>query len=240
MLLARPAARITRAEVVNALDDLAKTGRAAMAGMRLAYGRACYQWAEKRGKVPSTPFQGLPISAGATEGDRVLSDADLAAVWQGAGEMPCPFGPFTRMAILTLQRREEVAGMRWSEINHDLSVWMIPGTRMKNGKAHDVHLAGAAREVLRSVTRLDDTDYVFTTTPSGVEGDANPPDAGGPTLHVRPVPLESDQSRDDELALRRSASIFRTYQARRSFFIAISDLIAAVVVDRSGGIGQPR
>ena len=34
-----------------------------MAGRTLAYARAAFRWAEKRGKVPGNPFQGLPISA---------------------------------------------------------------------------------------------------------------------------------------------------------------------------------
>ena len=51
--------------------------------------------------------------------------------------------------MLTLQRREEVAGMRWSEIAHDLSLWTIPGSRMKNGRPHNVHLPEPARAMLR-------------------------------------------------------------------------------------------
>jgi integrase len=64
------------------------------------------------------------------------------------------------VAMLTLQRREEVAGMRWSEIADDLVTWRIPGERMKNGKPHDVHLSEAAREVLRTVPRGKDCDFV--------------------------------------------------------------------------------
>jgi integrase len=75
-----------------------------------------------------------------------------------------PFGPFFQLAILTLQRREEVAAMRWSEISDDMSQWTIPGSRMKNGKPHDVHLAEPARAVLREIPRLDGCDFVFSTT----------------------------------------------------------------------------
>lgn len=163
-LLNRPAARITRTEAVNTLDRLAKAGKAAMAGRSMAYARACFRWAEKRGKVPRNPFADLPISAGATERDRVLSDDELAAVWEAAGGMAYPFGPFVKLLILTLARREEVAAMRWSEIAPDLTRWTIPASRMKNGKPHDIHLPEAAQDVLRSVPRVEGVDYVFTTT----------------------------------------------------------------------------
>jgi len=60
--------------------------------------------------------------------------------------MTYPWGPFFRIAILTVQRREEVAAMRWSEIAPNLSVWTMSGARMKNGKPHDVHLSRPAQD----------------------------------------------------------------------------------------------
>jgi integrase len=54
--------------------------------------------------------------------------------------------------------------MRWSEVAPDLSVWTLPGRRMKTGKPHVVHLPEAAREVLRAIPRHAGVDLVFTTT----------------------------------------------------------------------------
>jgi integrase len=163
-LMRRPAARIRREDAVNALDALVKDGKVAMAGRTLAYARAAFRWAQKRGKVPANPFQGLPISVAATERERALSDDELAEVWAASGEMGYPWGPFFRIALLTLQRREEVAGMRWSELAPDSSLWTIPGARMKNGRPHDVHLSEPARDVLRSIPRMEGQDLVFSTT----------------------------------------------------------------------------
>jgi integrase len=162
--LKRPAARITKGEAVNALDELVKAGKAITAGRTMAYARAAFAWAERRGKVPANPFKRLPISAGATERDRVLSDVELSEAWSAAGGMGYPWTPFFQLAMLTLQRRDEVSGMRWSEIAEDLTTWRIPGERMKNGKPHDVHLSEAAHVVLRAVPRGKDCDFVFTTT----------------------------------------------------------------------------
>ena len=153
-LLRRPAARVTKADAVTALDRLVRDGKAAMAGRTLAYARAAFQWAVKRGKVPGNPFQGFSVTTGTAARERVLSDAELADVWSAACEMGYPWGPFFRLALLTLQRREEVAGMRWSEISDDLSLWTVPGSRMKNGKPHDIHLSAAARSILREAPRI--------------------------------------------------------------------------------------
>jgi integrase len=163
-LMKRPAARITRAEAVTALDKLAAAGKAAMTGRVMAYARAAFRWAQKRGKVATNPFADLPVSAGTTERDRVLTDPEIAAIWRATGGLGESFAPLVQMLTLTLQRREEVAGMRWSELSADLSLWTIPAERMKNRKPHDVALPESARAVLGNVPRLNGSDYVFTTT----------------------------------------------------------------------------
>ena len=163
-LLKRPAARISRTDAVNALDQIVKAGRPVIAGRTMAYARACFAWSKRRGKVRENPFAELPISPGATERERVLSDAEIAEVWATADTLGYPFGPFYKVLILTLQRREGVAGMRWSELSEDLTRWTLPGVRMKNGKPHTVHLSEAVRSVLRSIPRVEGCDFVFSTT----------------------------------------------------------------------------
>jgi integrase len=163
-LLKRPAARISRTAAVNALDHIVRAGKPVTAGRTMAYARACFAWGKRRGKVPENPFAELPISPGPTERDRALSDGEVAEVWAAAGTLGYPFGPFYKLLILTLQRREEVAGMRWSELSEDLIRWTLPGIRMKNGKPHTVHLSEAARTVLGSIPRLEGCDFVFSTT----------------------------------------------------------------------------
>jgi integrase len=163
-LLKEPAARVTRSDVISVLDNLIKAGKVVTASRSLAYARAAFGWASKRGNVPMNPFVGLPIATATSERERVLTDAELADVWSATEVVPYPWGPFFRLAILTLQRREEVAAMRWSEIALDCRTWSIPGARMKNGKRHDTHLTEAARAVLRALPKTADCDFVFSTT----------------------------------------------------------------------------
>ena len=170
--LARPASALTHAAVTAVLDKLAGDGKAPIAGRTMAYGRACYGWAVKRRRLVVNPFAGLPVIQGANPSrDRVLTDAEVGAVWRAAGAMGLPFGPLVRLLLLTAQRREEVAALRWSELSADLSTWTLPGSRAKNGKAHVVHLAEPARAILASVPRIAGQDLVFsvtgTTPPSG-------------------------------------------------------------------------
>jgi integrase len=204
-LLKRPAARISRGDAVNALDQIVKAGKAVTAGRMMAYARACFAWGKRRGKVPENPFAELPISAGATERERVLSDTEIAEVWGAADTLGYPFGPFYKLMILTLQRREEVAGMRWSEIADDLSRWTLPGSRMKNGKPHDVHLSEAARAVLRSIPRVEECDLAFTTTAYR----ASAPDAapnGKRKAEPRPISGFSQGKRYLDVAIGKARS----------------------------------
>jgi integrase len=170
--LQKPAAALTHGRVSDVLDKLATAGRAAMAGRTMAYGRACYGWAVKRRRLADNPFAGLPAIQGANPTrDRVLSDWEVGAVWRAADMLGEPFGPLVKLLLLTAQRREEVAAMRWSELSADLSTWTLPGERAKNGKPHVVHLSKPARAILQAVKRLEGVDLVFTTTgetaPSG-------------------------------------------------------------------------
>jgi integrase len=66
--------------------------------------------------------------------------------------------PVTRAAL-----RDEVAGMEWSEVDLVKRVWTIPRYKAKNDRVHEVQLAEAAIEVLRSLRRIRD-GLVFTTT----------------------------------------------------------------------------
>ena len=101
-----PAGTLDRSTIVRVLDNLTKEGKTPMASRTAAYGRACYQWAIKRGSLDSNPFTNLPLTPIAKR-ERVLTDAELAAVWKATDD-PGPFNAIVRMLILTGQRREEV------------------------------------------------------------------------------------------------------------------------------------
>ncbi|HLN23356.1 MAG TPA: integrase arm-type DNA-binding domain-containing protein [Patescibacteria group bacterium] len=149
----QPAENLDRAAVVRVLDGMAKAGAVAMASRTAAYGRACYQWAMKRGTIAVNPFAALPSMGEAPKRDRVLADGELAEVWKAAGQISGPFGGMVQFLILTGQRREEVGGITWGEISADLSIWTLPGSRAKNGADHLIPLSEPARELLRSLPR---------------------------------------------------------------------------------------
>jgi integrase len=87
----------------------------------------------------------------------------LRLLWKACEKVGWPFGDLTRMLILTGQRRGEVAGMTWDEIDLTARIWTIPAARAKNGREHKVPLSSEAVAILETLPRIGGA-RVFTTT----------------------------------------------------------------------------
>jgi integrase len=89
----------------------------------------------------------------ATEGsrDRVITDPELAAIWRALG--PGDYGDIVRLLILTGQRRDEIGALRWSEVDLDRGLLVLPASRTKNKRQHEVPLAPMARGILAARSR---------------------------------------------------------------------------------------
>ncbi len=168
--LNRAAADVTKAEAIQALDRVEQDRGTTSARRALAYARACYGWALKRDLLSINPFAGVAALGRENPRDRVLTDTEVGAIWRGAETMGGTSGAFLRCLLLTLQRREEVAGMRWEEITPDRLTWTIPAERAKNGKAHLVHLPDQVRVILAGMPRERGNPHVFIGRRKGSVG----------------------------------------------------------------------
>jgi len=63
------------------------------------------------------------------------------------------------LQILTGVRPGQACEARWAEISSD--VWTLPPERTKNGREHRIPLSHEAQELLASLPRVDDGEYVF-------------------------------------------------------------------------------
>ena len=160
----RPIREITRQDVIQLIDRVADRGARIHANRVLAAVRVLFNWALSRGVIEAaSPAAGVKAPSTEVVRERVLNEDELREVWRAADTIPYPFGPFFKLLILTAQRRVEVAGMRWSEIDESRALWTIPGDRAKNGRAHEVPLSSPALDILRSIPRVEDVHLVFTT-----------------------------------------------------------------------------
>jgi integrase len=160
--LPAPAARFARTDAVRVLDAV-KVLHGPVAANRLrSEARSCWTWAVKRGALAVNPWEATPRPlARETPRERVLTDAELGAVYMAAGAVAEPWGVLVRLLVLTGQRRGEVAGMRWDELDLTAGTWALPGERTKNGHPHTVPLTAEAVALLRTVKRRAGAVLVF-------------------------------------------------------------------------------
>ena len=156
----RPIATIGRPDVHDLLDRVVDRGSPIMARSLHGHLHRLFRWAVGRGIIAASPMENMPKPAPAVARDRVLGDAELAAVWKAADRMGWPFGPIVKLLVLTGARRNEIAALRWSEIKNDRIE--LPAERVKNGETKTIPLPPAAVAILETVPRIVDSAFVFT------------------------------------------------------------------------------
>jgi integrase len=155
---------IGRADVLRLLDAIVDRGAPVGANRTLAVLRAWLNWCVDRGILQTSPAAGVRPPTVEMSRDRVLSPAELSDVWNIADTLGYPLGPYTKVLILTAQRRTEVAAMRWRDVDLDRGMWTLPAEQTKPGRVHDVPLSGAVLEILTDAPRFTQSDYIWTTT----------------------------------------------------------------------------
>jgi integrase len=164
-----PVSTITRAHAISLIDGIAAKGAKVHANRTLSRLRHLFNWAVERGRLSASPIVGMKPPTKERARDRTLSDDELRWFWSACETIGWPFGPLAKLLLLTAQRRDEVGGMEWSEINFDKKTWTIPRHRAKNDRAHEMHLSAAALEILRTLPRVSGWP-VFTTNGRPVSG----------------------------------------------------------------------
>ena len=119
-----------------------------------------FRWCVGRAVIDFSPAEGISSPYREVSRDRVLTDQELAAIILSARRMPPPYGRIVEFLALTGQRREEVAQLKWDELDEKTRTWTIPGSRTKNKKAHIVHLSEPAWKVIEACSGQP---YVFGT-----------------------------------------------------------------------------
>lgn len=165
---------ITKTDIIRLVDAIGDAGKLTQANRILAYIKRLFSWAAKRDLIEASPAMNVEMVGKEVSRDRVISPAELGRIEKAARALPYPFGPYTRLLLIVAQRRDEVAEMRWSEVDATTKTWTIPGIRMKNREAHIVHLPDQAIKILSALPRHEDTDLVFPATRSRTEGDRRP------------------------------------------------------------------
>jgi integrase len=152
---------LKRADMVKLMDDY--SDRPARKKYVHSLLRKLFNWAVDREDIQVSPLHGMKAPKAVASRRRVLGQEELVCLWLACERAGWPWGPYVRLLILTMQRRQEVAEMDWSEIDLEAATWILPAERAKNGEAHIVPLTGLAIDQLKALFPKAQ-GLVFTTT----------------------------------------------------------------------------
>ena len=154
---------ITKRDVRDLLDELMDAGKKTTANLVRLHLSNFFNWCVDRDVIEVPPTLGMKAPAKTVSRDRVLSDDEIRWFWAACEAEGFPWGPLGKVLLLTGQRLNEVAQITEAEIRADL--WHLSADRTKNGRAHDVPLSKAVRDILAAVDRIDGRPgFIFTTT----------------------------------------------------------------------------
>jgi integrase len=150
---------IRRGDVAKLLDAIEDNSGPVAADKVLAAISTICNWYATRNDSYSSPIVKGMKRSDAKPRDRILSDDELRAVWRAA-EANGTFGAMVRVLLLTGQRREKVAAMRWQDIALD-GTWSIPAEAREKGNAGELVLPEMALAIIQQQPRFDSNPYVF-------------------------------------------------------------------------------
>jgi integrase len=163
---------VTRQDVADAVRERARVAPIS-ANRQLAYANAFFNWCVDEELVDQNPAARVRKPTREVSRDRYHSLEELGEIWRAAGTLEYPFGPLYRLLITLPMRREEIAGLRVSELelgpdDRAQAIWTLPAARTKRTNALRIPLSGLARsiiiEALNDPVRPKNSDFVFTTT----------------------------------------------------------------------------
>jgi integrase len=214
--------KITRRTVALHLAELASmNGPIAANRARIALS-SFFAWAMREGLAETNPVVGTNRPTEERSRDRVLSNDELARIWAACRDDD--YGRIVRLLILTGQRREEVGGVAWDEIDFSQGCWSVPRNRTKNGLPHDVPLTNPVIALLRGQPHRGGRSLVFG-------------EAGGPFQGWSKAKAALDKrilADGTPIAAWRLHDIRRTVATRMAEMGALPHVIEAVLNHVSG------
>lgn len=151
------------------------TGGGGIAARAFSTARAMFTWANDEGYTQSiNPCAGVKLAARPSV-ERFLSDEQAAKLFQALADLEAEGAVSSRQAaifrllMMTGARRNEIAGLRWSEVDFERRCLVLPPERTKaGGKSGErrVTLNSSAVTILRDLerSRTSRERYVFPAT----------------------------------------------------------------------------
>ena len=112
---------------------------------------AFFAFAIREGLIETNPVAGTGRADEAHSRDHVLTEQELSALLKALGQDQ--FSNIVRLLVLTGQRRNEIGGLRWSEVDFDRGLIVLPPARTKNKRPHELPISKQVRAILERQPR---------------------------------------------------------------------------------------
>ena len=158
---------LRRGDVSTLLDQIVDNHGPRQADMVLAIvSKMCNWYLARNDNYTSPVVRGMKRTKAANRArTRILNDDEIRALWK-ACDGQGTFGAIVKTLILTAQRREKVATMRWEDLKD--GVWNIPTERVENSeltreKSHagTLHLPQIVIDIIGKQPIIAENPYVF-------------------------------------------------------------------------------
>jgi integrase len=90
---------------------------------------------------------------------RILNDNEIRSLWEACTEVNDVYGALVKVALLTAQRRDKVATMRWDDLKD--GEWSIRVENREKGTPEKLKLPALALKVIEHQQRIAGNPYVF-------------------------------------------------------------------------------
>jgi len=155
----RKAKDISRKDVVDLIDRIAASAPVYASRYRALISKI-FNFAIERvvDNIEHNPVHKVPNPDPKTRRDRVLRDQEIQIYWKAFNQHH--LGNLFKILLLTGQRSQEVARMKWQDISLQDREWVIPSSDVKNKTEHLVPLSQPVIDLLLTLSPHQD-GYVF-------------------------------------------------------------------------------
>jgi integrase len=167
-----PACGVSRGHVIDLLDTISARGSTRRADTARAIISSVFSFGMDRGLVTDNPASGLKNRHQYKPRDVILETDQIRALWRavnnGNAAMSESVRQIVKLALLSGQRRAEIAGLRRADVTLDgeRPAFVITQDRAKNAMRHSVPLSRPAREILiKAMSNGEEQPYVFPGRP---------------------------------------------------------------------------
>jgi integrase len=146
--------KVDRRAIAAEISAAAVKSGAVTANRMRASLSAFFAWCIGEGLLDLNPVIGTNRQEESSR-TRVLTDDELKSIWNALGSDD--YSTVVKLLMLTGQRADEIAALRWSEIVGDQIV--LPESRTKNGRQHVIPMSSSVQAILDG--RAHNDEFVF-------------------------------------------------------------------------------